>query len=100
MSMPPALTQVIQRYESQGNHERAQHLRDGFMAQQAAKQSSPPSAPAVPLVASPPLTRAETIRRLCQLYGHADRAEYFVKGGGTPAQVAGALGLLGAPGKP
>lgn len=98
--MPSALIRAIQRIESQGDHEHAQRLRDGFRAQQAAKQPTPPdepppAAPAIPLAASPPLSRTETIRQLCQLYGHADRTEYFIAGGGTPAQVMAALAMLG-----
>lgn len=100
--MTAALIQAIQRYEALGDHECAQRLRDGFAARQAAKQPDPPpepppAAPAAPLAASAPLSRAETIRRLCELYGHGDRAEYFVEGDGAPAQAAATLGLLGGP---
>lgn len=98
-----ALLRAICDCEARGDHERAQRLRDGLRARQTARQPDPPdepppAAPAVPLAASPPLTREQTIQRLCALYGSTAHADYLVRSNATPEQAVIALEMLG--GKP
>ena len=70
-------------------------LRASFAARQTPGLAKKPAQRVPePNPASPPLTRAESIRRLCALYGQEKHAEYLIASSADLQQVAATLALL------